>query len=54
MKIKIHKGCSCFLCKRGRNKKLRMRTERAYRRKSKIALKKGDITIYLNGLGYTD
>jgi len=54
MKLKIHKGCSCFFCKLGRNKKDRLRKERIYRRRSKIALKKGDDTIYLNRLGYTD
>jgi len=54
MKLKIHKGCSCRSCKLGRNKKDRVQTEKAYRHRSKIALKKGDDTIYLNGIGYTD
>ena len=54
MKAKVHKGCSCIFCKIGRNRKDRVRTERAFRHKSKIALKKGDSTIYLNGIGYTD
>ncbi len=54
MKLKIHKGCSCRFCKIGRNKKDRTRIEKAFRQKSKMALKKGDSTIYLNGVGYTD
>ncbi len=54
MKLRIHKGCSCRLCKLGRNKKNRVKVERAFRHKSKISLKKGDSTVYLNGIGYTD
>lgn len=54
MKVKIHKSCSCFVCRRGRTKKNRVQKEKAYRRKSKIALKKGDTYIHLNGVGYTD
>ena len=54
MKVRIHKGCSCIICKYGRKKKDRVKKERAFRHKSKIALRKGDHTIYLNSVGYTD
>jgi len=54
MKVRIHKGCSCLLCKLGRSKENRVRIEKAFRRRTKIALKKGDTEIILNGVGYTD
>lgn len=54
MKVKVHKGCSCILCKLGRNKKNRVQKEKAFRRKSRMSLKKGDDTLYLNSVGYTD
>lgn len=52
---RIHTGCGCTLCSRGRNKAVRRVFHRMLRRKQKQELKRnGDITNVNLSIGYTD
>lgn len=55
MNIKMHTGCSCKMCKSGRNKSCRREFHRKLRRLQKKQLKRdGDIKDATISIGYTD
>ena len=55
MNIRMHTGCGCWLCKRGRDKKTRALFHRKLRKLQKRQLKKDkDITDATVSIGYTD
>ena len=52
---KMHTGCSCYHCRRGRNKMVCKTYHRKLRGKQKRQLKKlGDIKDVVISIGYTD
>lgn len=55
MRQRMHTGCSCTQCTRGKNKKTRRLFHRMLRRKQKQEIKKSnDITTVNKSIGYTD
>lgn len=55
MNQKIHTGCSCTQCRRGKNKQVRTTFHRGLRHRQKQQLKnKGDIIDVNKSIGYTD
>jgi hypothetical protein len=55
MKIKHHTGCSCIMCRKGKDKKTRSTFHKKLRRIQKKELKvKGDIETENISIGYTD
>lgn len=55
MNIKMHTGCDCYYCRRGRNKQIRKEYTRKIRRLHKKQLKKfGEIIDPVLSIGYTD
>lgn len=55
MNIKLHTGCNCFHCRKGRNKRVRKFYTRKMRKLYKRQLKRyGDIIDAVISIGYTD
>lgn len=55
MNIKMHTGCGCYHCRKGRNKQCRREFQRKLRQLQKRQLKKtGEIIDATISIGYTD
>ena len=55
MKMRMHTGCCCSSCKRGRTKKLRKVFHKLIRRRQKMELKKDmEVKTVSMSIGYTD
>lgn len=55
MNQRMHTGCSCYHCRRGRDKQTRRLFTRKLRRRQKRQLKRfGDIIDATLSIGYTD
>lgn len=53
--IKMHTGCSCYQCRKGRDKRVRKIYHRKLRKKQKRQIKRlGDIKDVIISIGYTD
>ena len=52
---KMHTGCSCYQCRKGRDKRVRKIYHHRLRKRQKRQLKKlGDIKDVIISIGYTD